>query len=404
MKKLIKFSGPILFLFSALMLSLNVYASFHDSAEVTNHFSLGDVNIGIKEYELIDENEVEYQDQKQVMPGDVISKIPRITNYAEPCYIRARVLVHDLNTGIAFPEENIQFDSAWIKRGSFYYYPSALKKDVSVDLFHQIEIPSNWGKSMEERTFHVEVIAQAIQAAHFQPALESSEPWGKQTILQCIHEQDGKVITEKDKAALNIKLDGEAGKIMIFPDDFFSNFGYLMPGDTLKDSVKITNFTDEKLQLWFRTDHSEASQEQYDLMRQMRMKIYRDDLKIYEGNVASDLLEKEICLYVLEPREQGILSFEIEVPTSIDNTYALADGLVRWHFRAESAGTEKITTPPHRKGGTRTSGKKITNRKNVKTGDNTKLNLWIIMMTVSLILTILSINGKRGDAYEKEEE
>ena len=35
--------------------------------------------------------EVSFAGTKAVVPGDVISKIPRITNYASPCWVRARI-------------------------------------------------------------------------------------------------------------------------------------------------------------------------------------------------------------------------------------------------------------------------------------------------------------------------
>ena len=50
------------------------------------HISTGDINIGLKEYEKKGSTEVSFAGTKAVVPGDVISKIPRITNYASPCW------------------------------------------------------------------------------------------------------------------------------------------------------------------------------------------------------------------------------------------------------------------------------------------------------------------------------
>ena len=68
------------------------YAYYQDSVTVTNHISTGDVNIGIQEYEKDGDTEKVYAGPKEgiVLPSQTISKIPRITNYAETCYIRVK--------------------------------------------------------------------------------------------------------------------------------------------------------------------------------------------------------------------------------------------------------------------------------------------------------------------------
>lgn len=68
------------------------YAYYQGSVTVTNHISTGDVNIGIQEYEKDGDTEKVYAGPKEgiVLPSQTISKIPRITNYAETCYIRVK--------------------------------------------------------------------------------------------------------------------------------------------------------------------------------------------------------------------------------------------------------------------------------------------------------------------------
>ena len=61
------------------------YAYYQDSVTVSNHISTGDVNIGIQEYEKDGDSEKSYQGPADgiVLPSQTVSKIPRITNYAE---------------------------------------------------------------------------------------------------------------------------------------------------------------------------------------------------------------------------------------------------------------------------------------------------------------------------------
>ena len=62
------------------------YARFSDSVTVTNHISVGDINISLRELEKKDGREMKYQDRRIVLPGDEISKIPRITNHSEQLF------------------------------------------------------------------------------------------------------------------------------------------------------------------------------------------------------------------------------------------------------------------------------------------------------------------------------
>lgn len=71
------------------------YARFSDSVTVTNHISVGDINISLRELEKKDGREMKYQDRRIVLPGDEISKIPRITNHSEPCWVRVKISYTD---------------------------------------------------------------------------------------------------------------------------------------------------------------------------------------------------------------------------------------------------------------------------------------------------------------------
>ena len=67
------------------------YARFSDSVTVTNHIAVGDINISLRELEKKDGREMKYQDRRIVLPGDEISKIPRITNHSETCWVRVKI-------------------------------------------------------------------------------------------------------------------------------------------------------------------------------------------------------------------------------------------------------------------------------------------------------------------------
>ena len=67
-------------LFGILLLGITgTYGYFSDTLKVTNHLAVGDVNIGLAEYEKKGSTEVAYRNPKVLLPGEVFSKIPRIT-------------------------------------------------------------------------------------------------------------------------------------------------------------------------------------------------------------------------------------------------------------------------------------------------------------------------------------
>ena len=70
---------------AVFVLKENVYAA--GWAEVLNGFETGIVDIEITEYQEIDGNEILWEDDQEIIPGKVISKIPRIRNNGCECYI-----------------------------------------------------------------------------------------------------------------------------------------------------------------------------------------------------------------------------------------------------------------------------------------------------------------------------
>ena len=94
---------------SLLMGISGTYAYYRSSVETINKIAVGDVNIGIWEYEEDGDGEKKYEGPENgiVLPSQVISKIPRITNYAEPCYVRVKPVFDEEET------QDYRFQSWW---------------------------------------------------------------------------------------------------------------------------------------------------------------------------------------------------------------------------------------------------------------------------------------------------
>ena len=90
MRKRTKIAAGLLSL--GILGTAGVYGYFSDTLQVVNHISVGDIKISVEEFEKKGTKEVPYSNKGEVLPGAVVSKIPRITNRALPCWVRARIV------------------------------------------------------------------------------------------------------------------------------------------------------------------------------------------------------------------------------------------------------------------------------------------------------------------------
>ena len=132
------------------------YARFSDSVTVTNHISV----------------------------GDEISKIPRITNHSEPCWVRVKISYTDDLEGLdGLDDRNLTgMSPRWIRKGEYFYYTRKLEQGDSVDIFTGVTVPSQWDESYQDKKLGITIVADAVQAANFAPDFRAMSPWGNQKI------------------------------------------------------------------------------------------------------------------------------------------------------------------------------------------------------------------------------
>ncbi len=336
-KKWIAVGSLCMLLFSAQ----GTYAWYQSSVSVQNHIRTGDVNIGIQEYEEDAGREVlcSGTEGRTVLPSQRISKIPRITNYAEPCYVRVKV------SGKSMDEDDIfGMPEAWIAAGGYYYWPEPLDTGASVDVFRAVTIPSWWTENASGQTVGLTVTAEAVQSAHFTPDFQSEDPWGGQKIELCVHEQDGAVQqVEKVYQSMSVVYEGAARNLVAVPEDFFSNLGTAMPGDTLGDSVSVRNTTETEAEFFFRTEvPAELTDEERDLMEQFSLEITQEGRLVYSGGLDGKELEGAwVSLGVYQPGEEGEIHFTLQLPSELKNVYAQRETFVNWMFSVQ--GEEPVT-------------------------------------------------------------
>lgn len=369
------------------------YGKFSDSVTVTNHIAVGDLNISLRELEKRDGREMAYQDRRIVLPGDVISKIPRITNRAEPCWVRVKISYTDDLEGLdGLSDSNLMgMSTRWVRKGEYFYYTRKLEQGESVDIFTGVTVPPQWNEAYQDKKLGITITADAIQAANFAPDFSAMTPWGNQKILRCIHDTDGLVVQKKKPVDLKVEFEGNAHKLMAAPEDFFAGFSTAMPGDVFRDSIEISNTTEHVSEIFFRTSAECKSVKDQEFLKKLKLVIVMDGRKLYSGDLLAVSLNKAVSLGKFDSGKKGKMEFQVTVPAELDNAYALRNATVKWIFSVEEEPeTVDISSVPRqneeKERAERTSGNDHSTVRTmpVKTGDETPVFLFLVMAGMAL--------------------
>lgn len=377
--------------------SLGVFAAFQDSVKVKNNLAIGDVNISLKEYRRKNQREYPYQNPQIVLPGDTVSKIPRITNKAEPCWVRVWLGFSEIdNHKNMLSEDNIfGMNEAWVKRGDYFYYTKILEEQESVDVFSGIKIPEAWDSSYSLLQTEVSIHAQAVQAANFTPDFSAMSPWGDLDIEKCVHADRNTSCCKNETLKLRVEFEKSAHRLLAVPGDFFHNFDTVMPGDICRDNIALSNTTEHTASLYFHTEQEALTEKQQEVLEQLSLTIWMDKKQLYSGTLGAKELSEKILLGEFPPDSQGNMEFEITVPKELTNTYALRDAKVTWVFslkEEEAPLTDTLLEEQEQPERT----------PSVRTADESPLffHVLLLLFSISAVLAIAVIQ-KGGNPHEK---
>lgn len=321
----------------AMTLSHTAYAY---ETEVINNIGIGDISIGLEEYELDAQgNEIPYVDNKVIIPGQKVDAIVRITNNANDAWIRAKLdfASEDGLEGLNDNLLNIASDT-WKKIGDYYYYTVPVESKNYVDLIDSIRMPYHWTEADTKKGFKLIVTADAVQEANFDPNFESEDPWFGTIIETCVHTAYDK--TELIPQDFSVEFKGGAEGLVKIGDDFFSNWGELMPGDTVSDKVLIKNNYSKSIYMYFSTETIADD----DLLKAVTLTINNGDKVIYEGTMDGAIKDK-IQLALLRRGEEITLDYTVHVPAELTNKFALNETKTKWIFeckvKSSGGGSEK---------------------------------------------------------------
>lgn len=323
------YMAPAFMLIIAFAAPLSVHAREY-TTEVTNHVAIGDISIALSEYEL-DENgkEVPYMDNKLVSPGQTVDKIVRITNQANPCWLRmkAEYTAEGGLNGITDQDLSLASEK-WMKIGEYYYYPDPIGTKETIDFIKNVKIPKEWDNDYAKKEFSIIMTADAVQKANFKPDWNSEDPWFGTVIETCVHTAYTTKTTEE--AAFLVAFENGADGLVRTGDDFFSNWKDLMPGDQASGTVLLKNNYARTVTLWFRTETIAEDA----LLRALSLEIKSGEERIYFGTM-DDFLKDPVKLAVLKKNEEKLLNYTVMVPKTLNNPYALSKTKTKWIFSAD---------------------------------------------------------------------
>lgn len=328
----------VLLLGAGITAASPVYAeAYCFSTHVDNTIETGDISISLEEFELDERgNPVPYADGKRILPNERLSKLVRITNEAEPAWIRAKAeFIAD--TGMEGAEEPVLggISDSWVQRGGYYYYTEPVETGESVSFFEEVIIPAEWDERYAAEKFSIDVTAQAIQRVHFEPQFESEDPWFGTLIETCVHLDHGIRRTGENMEFAVVFENGVEGFVKI-GEDFFDNFSAMMPGDTETDTFVVGNRYSDRIPILFRTEvpGGQAS-ESVRLLEDLELTIWCGNEMIYAGRLSGDELKDGLPLVNLRKGETETVTYQLHMPKELTNAWALQHAQVRWIFSTE---------------------------------------------------------------------
>lgn len=323
------------------------------------------VDISLEKYFLV-ENQLQREPMKEtVLPGELYSFVPLIRNEGSDCYIRIKLGFQSvldeqgLSDALLSTEHLIGLSHKWIVRNDYLYYTDVLPHGESIQVFEGIQLPNLWGKEYAGLEVAVNLFAEAVQSSEFDPDFQAQSPWGdfqSERSKEIDYDYEGLSTTSKKWIA--VAYEEEAGKIMITPDDFFSGFEAMLPGQIYTDEVEVSNDSGRKISLFLKIEAEtmgkksenieELLSQQYPLLSQMYIRIERTDSfgnrsLLYEGKYLDKQLWESIPIGSYEKGEKASLIFSLYLPSELTNVYALLNENSLWTFMAKSVEVQKET-------------------------------------------------------------
>lgn len=312
-----------------------IYAFSNTSIlSLKNEVNTGAINIELKEYTIKQGQEFLYTDNETaVLPGQIISLIPRISNIGDASYVRAKLAFTSEDEGLVqLSDDDVKgMSENWVKIGEYWYYKNIINSGENIDLFKEVIIPIDIPNEFQGKSIELNITAEAIQANNFSPDFNSSSPWNG------INATESNTTYHSDKIQINskavIEYENSANLYINVPENFFHKLGHILPGDTISEEITINNTKESEVEYFLSTDKVDGtSQKSLELLEKLQLKIISPNGVIYDGKA----YKIDNCsLGKYSPKTLTNLKFTITVPIELDNEYADLMSEMKWSFSVE---------------------------------------------------------------------
>lgn len=301
---------------------------------IKNEINTGAVKIELQEYTVSNGTETLYDesDSEKVMPGQVISLIPRVSNIGDPCYIRAKVSYSKEDSELVNVDRIDNVSDDWIKKGEYWYYKPILQSGKKIDIFKTFTIPTDMPNDYQGKEIQVNITAEAIQADSFKPDFDSESPWNKVKVQKASDD-----VYKFDKVQMNtnakIEYENNAQQYIEVPENFLGKLGHLVPGEVVEQDINLNNSTSKEIE-YFVTVKKESglSDKQLNLLKNLKLSISVDNKAVYEGNLY-DIDKISLGKYLSKQSDKA--KFTVKMPEELGNEYSVLNTSINWLFSVD---------------------------------------------------------------------
>jgi len=315
-------------LLSAIVVGMSTVPAYAQSeVSVINHIGIGNVNIELTKSSLDkDGRKTAFDDEQVVVPGQTVDEIVEVNNLANDAWIRMKV-TFDGSEIQGLDDSLLSISDNWIKRGEYYYYTKPVDRGDSAEFMENVKIPTTWDESLSDQKMELHFTADAVQIKNFTPDFDSEDPWFGTVIEKSI--TDEYIIPEEKHDLFSVSYEGGAEGLVKVGEDFFSNWGDLMPGDVVSDEVTVANRYAKPVSIYFRTETIADDK----FLKELNLQIKCEDKVLYDGSMAGEIKNK-VLLGTLKKGETKHLTYTLTVPAWLDNPYAMSKTETKWIFTA----------------------------------------------------------------------
>ena len=195
-----------------------------------------------------------------------------------------------------------------------------------------------------------------------------------------------------------VTYDGDA-KEFIFepgsnysPTDLFENYKGVMPGDSLTDTIIVTNknITDKKVKIYIRSLGAQLDTD--DFLSKLTLTVKQNgDTVLFEASPTEKAqLTDWVLLGTLSPGGSTELLITLNVPIDLDSKYMDTYGYLDWEFMVEEM-PDETPSPTKTPSVTPTATVSPGGGSGVNTGDNTSFGFYYVCIAGALSVGIASL-------------